>query len=205
MKRKLSIFMMVLAVVSLMTMGSWAATVLYEDNFSSFDPGWGSPDDRQMVKDGKFIIKAEVGKSWTALNMANVFENMDASVKVCMAQSEETNWGAGLVFWAKDYNEYYYVVINADGWYAVYRWINNRSLRPVDWRESSAIKKGVGQWNVLGVTTKGNEASIYINNTKVISIKGQPPQGGGLIGLRGSSGERSLITWEFSDLKVTQP
>jgi len=53
--------------------------------------------------------------------------------------------------------------------------------------------------------TKGNQATVYINDTEVVTFKGQPPQGGSLIGVKGDSPEKSQAVWEFSDLKVTKP
>jgi hypothetical protein len=179
--------------------------VLYEDNFATLDPAWGAQNDKQSVKDGKLVIQPEVNSSWSDINQGNVFEDMDACVKVVIAKADDPTWGGGFIFWAKDYNDYYYLLITGDGQYAVKRWVNGRSLSPVDWRESPAIKKGVGQTNELRVVAKGNQATVYINDTEVITFKGQPPQGGGFVGVRGSSAEKSPIVWEFSDLKITKP
>jgi hypothetical protein len=181
------------------------SAVLFEDNFATLDPAWGQQSDRQSVKDGKLIIQPEVNAGWTAINQGNIFEDMDACVKVTITKAEDPNWGGGFVFWAKDYNDYYYLLISGDGQLAVKRWTNNRTLSPVDWRETTAIKKGVGQTNELRVVAKGNQATVYVNDTEVVTFKGQPPQGGGFIGVRGSSAEKSPITWEFSDLKITKP
>jgi len=85
------------------------------------------------------------------------------------------------------------------------RWTNVRTLQPVPWCENTVIKKSVGQTSQLRVMTKGNQATVYINDTEVVTFKGQPPQGGSLIGVKGDSPEKSQAVWEFSDLKVTKP
>ena len=122
-----------------------------------------------------------------------------------MAKSDDPAWGGGLVFWAKDESNYYALLVSGDGQFSVRRYVNDRALTPVDWSENAAIKKGVGQVNELRIVTRGYQATAYINGTQVTTFNGQPPDGGSLIGVKGSSAEKSQITWEFADLKVTKP
>jgi len=56
----------------------------------------------------------------------------------------------------------------------------------------------------LRVVTKGRQATAYINDKEVATFSGQPPPGGGCIGLYGQSGKSQNI-WQFSNLKVTSP
>jgi hypothetical protein len=179
--------------------------ILYEDKFATMDPSWGTPSQKQTVSSGKFIIQPEANKSSTALNQGIAFEDMDACVTVTLAKSDDPAYGGGLVFWAKDFDDYYYLQLSGNGYFQIARWANGRFLYPVPWRENASVKQGVGQTNQLEVITKGNQATVYINGTEVVTIKGQPPQGGGLIGLKGDSSEKSQSIWEFSDLKITKP
>jgi hypothetical protein len=114
-------------------------------------------------------------------------------------------WGSGLVFWAKDYNEYYSVLVNAEGWFAVQRYVSGRYLLPVAWRQSDVIKKGDGAANQVKVTTKDNKATISINGKELISLSGQPPQGGSLIGFKVASGPEGANTVAFGDFQVVEP
>jgi hypothetical protein len=52
------------------------------------------------------------------------------------------------------------------------------------------------------VVTKGRQATAYINDKQVATFPGQPPVGGGCIGLYGQSGKSQNI-WQFSGLEVT--
>ena len=197
----LAVAVMVFLFAARDAMACKGSEVIFEDGFTTMDPAWGEPSNRQSVRDGKFVIEPEAEKLWSAINQANVFGDMDACVKVTIAKSDDVSWGGGLIFWAKGYDDYYYLLINGDGWFAVRRWTNGRALDPVPWRQNAALKKGVGQTNQLRVVTKGNEATVYINDTQVVSFKGQPPQGGGFIGVIGNAPS----VWEFSELKVTKP
>jgi hypothetical protein len=48
---------------------------------------------------------------------------------------------------------------------------------------------------------------VYINDTEVVTFKGQPPQGGSFIGVIAFSPEKAQNKnlWEFSELKVMKP
>ena len=197
---------MAMAVVLLAVTASLAGKVLFEDKFTALDPAWGAPGPIMDVKDGKLIITPEMNTTQAVLNQANVFPNDgEASFAMTFVKVQAPTWGSGLVFWAKDYNEYYAVLLNPEGWFAIQRYVAGRYLLPVAWRESGAIKKGEGAENQLKVVTKGNKATIFINGKEVISFSGQPPQGGTLIGFKVASGPEGSNSVAFSNLKLVQP
>ena len=207
MKSKVAALMMAMAVVLLAVTASLAGKVLFEDKFTSLDPSWGAPGPIMDAKDGKLVITPKVNTSQTILNQANVFPN-DAEIDctVTILKAPAPTWGSGVVFWAKDYNEYYCVLVNAEGWFAVQRYIAGRYLLPVAWRESDVIKKGEGAVNQLKVvTTKDNKATVSINGKEVISLSGQPPQGGSLVGFKVASGPEGANSIAFSGFQVVQP
>jgi hypothetical protein len=206
MKSKVAALMMAMAVVVLAVTASLAGKVLFEDKFTSLDPAWGAPGPIMDVKDGKLVITPQKNTSQTILNQANVFPNdMEASFTMAFVKAPAPTWGSGLVFWARDYNEYYAVLVNAEGWFAVQRYVAGRYLLPVAWRESDAIKKGEGAVNKVKVVTKDNKATISINGKEVISLSGQPPQGGSLTGFKVASGPEGENSVAFSDFQLVQP
>jgi len=185
---------------------SWAGKVLFEDKFTSLDPSWGAPGPIMDAKDGKLTITPQKNTTQTILNQANVFPNdMEATYAMTYVKAPAPTWGSGLVFWARDYNEYYAVLVNAEGWFGVQRHIAGRFLLPVAWRQSDAIKTGVGAENQVKVVTKGNKATISINGKEVISLSGQPPEGGTLIGFKVASGPDGSNSVAFSNFQLVQP
>jgi hypothetical protein len=135
-----------------------------------------------------------------------VFPNdTDITFNMTFSRAPAPTWGSGLVFWAKDYSEYYALLINANGWFAVQHHVANRYLLPVAWRSTDAIKKGAGAENQVQVVTKGNKATISVNGKELITLSGQPPNGGSLIGFKVASGTKAANSAAFGDLKVTQP
>jgi hypothetical protein len=206
MPRKMAALVTMVAVVGLVVTGALAGKVIFEDKFTTMDPSWGAPSAIMNVKDGKFIITPQKNTTQTILNQAQILPNdMEASFTMTFLKAPAPTWGSGLVFWAKDYDEYYAVLINAQGWFAVQRHVAKRYLLPVAWRESVAIKKGEGAENQVKVVCKANQATVMINGKEVISFHGQPPQGGSLIGLKVASGPEGANSVGFANLVVTQP
>ena len=206
MKSKVAALMMAMALVLLAVTASLAGKVLFEDKFTTLDPSWGAPGPIMDVKEGKLIITPETNTSQTILNQANVLPNdSEGSFTMTFVKIPAPTWGSGLVFWARDYNEYYAVLLNAEGWFAVQRYVAGRYLLPVAWRESDAIKKGEGAENQVKVVTKGNQATVFINGKEVVSFSGQPPQGGTLIGFKVASGPEGSNSVAFSNFQLVQP
>ncbi|HSE83930.1 MAG TPA: family 16 glycoside hydrolase, partial [Thermodesulfobacteriota bacterium] len=177
--------------------------IVFEDSFATLDPSWGDASDKLSVSNGKLTIRPEAAKRYQSINQGTVLQDMDACVKVSLASSEDPSWGGGFIFWASDYNNYYWLAVSGNGWFTVQRRSNGQDSASVAWTESAAVKKGVGQWNSLRVVTKGAQATIYINDVQVATFQGQPPQGGGMIGVYGDSPDKVPNTWEFSELKIT--
>lgn len=206
MKRQSAALAMAMAVVLMAVTASLAGKVLFEDKFTALDPAWGAAGPIMEVKDGKLIITPEMNTTQTVLNQADVFPNdAEGSFAMTFVKAQAPGWGSGLVFWARDYNEYYAVLINPEGWFAVQRYVAGRYLLPVAWRESGAIKQGEGAENRVKVVTKGNNAAVFFNGKEVISLSGQPPQGGTLIGFKVASGPEGSNSVAFSNFKLVQP
>ena len=172
----------------------FAGDILYEDHFTNLDPSWGTPSERLSVNDGRLTLKPAPNTTQSILNQSNVFDDADISVEVTMPVGD-TNVPRGLIFWAKDHSDFYCLCIDAAGYFKISRYVTDRWLQPVGWTENKAINKGLGQVNTLRVVTKGHQAVVYINEKQVSTFNGQPPQGGGCIGVSGGSAVNSRNTW----------
>ena len=204
MKRKFyAIYASVLVALQLLlpTLSVVASEILYEDKFTNLDPSWGVPGERLSVEDGKLTLKPAPDTTQSILNQANVFDDADIRVEVILPAGDP-NVPGGLVFWAKDHSNFYCLCIDAAGYFKISRYVTDRWLQPVGWIESEAINKGIGQVNKLRVVTKGHQATAYINDKEVTTFIGQPPQGGGCVGVSGGSPEKTQNTWQFTNLQV---
>jgi len=184
-----------------------AGEVLYEDNFVNLDPSWGTPSEILSAKDGKLTLKPALNSTQSVLNQSKVFEDSDIQVDVTMSAGDANVPGGldvpgGLIFWAKDYRNFYCLCTNAIGSFKISHYVGNQWQTPVNWTENDAINKGAKQVNRLRVVTRGSEATAYINGKQVATIKGQPLQGGSRIGISGGSAKDSPNSWQFANLKV---
>jgi 3-keto-disaccharide hydrolase len=178
--------------------------VLFEDDFAVLDPAWSNVT-AISVENQKLVLKPSLGSRSTSLYQASFFDDMDASLDIQMAEGSNENWYAGLVFWATDSDNSYEACIAPEaGSFAVRRWLKGRELYAVVWRSSDAIKKEPGASNVVRVVTTGPAATMFINGNQVATFKGQPPEGGGFVGVCGSSG-KSAYVWDFSQLSIHKP
>jgi glucose/mannose transport system substrate-binding protein len=175
--------------------------ILYQDDFTSLDPSWGTPGEILSVKDGKLVLKPALNTTQSVLNQSNVFDDADIEVEVTLSSGDPAVAG-GMIFWAKDYSNFYCFCLNANGAFKISHFVTDRWLTPVGWTESDAINKGVGQVNKLRVATRGRQASAFINDKQVITINGQPPQGGACVGISGGSAPDSQDIWLFANLRV---
>ena len=206
MKGRLTALTMTLALVFLAATSSLAVKMLFEDQFATFDPSWGVSSERIHVDNGKLIINGEPKIAFNYLNQTGVLPNdMEASFTMSFVKAEEPTYGSGLLFWARDYGAWYCLLINPNGWFAVQRFDGGHFILPVPWHESDVIAKGEGRVNQVKVATKGDEATVFINGEKVVSLTGFPPQDGSLIGFRVTSGPYGSNSVAFSDLEVVQP
>jgi glucose/mannose transport system substrate-binding protein len=179
-----------------------ASEVLFEDNFTSVNPGWGNSAGSFEIKDDKLTLKPAQSSTRSLVYQGKVFDDAEVTVEVTMSAGD-TNVPGGLVFWAKDYSDFYCLCIDGSGDFKISRYVTDRWLNPVSWTPSEAVNKGVGQVNRLRVVTKGSQATAFINDIQVSAFDGQPPQGGSCVGVSGSSPGNSQNTWQFARLKVT--
>jgi hypothetical protein len=206
MKGKLTALVMAMAMVFLAVTAGLADKVLFEDKFTTLDPSWAAPSAIISAKDGKLTITPDKGMTNTYLNQANILPNdMEANYTITFVKAADPTYGSGLVFWAKDYNEWFALLTNANGWFAVSHQTSGRSLLPVAWREDASLKKGEGVENQIKLVTKGNQGTIFINGKEILSFSGQPPEGGSLVGFRVSSGPQGQNSAAFSNFQMVGP
>ena len=67
--------------------------ILYQDDFSRLDPGWGIFGDILSVKDGKLLLKPAVNTTQSVLNLSNTFNDADIQVEVALASGAPMSRG----------------------------------------------------------------------------------------------------------------
>lgn len=181
------------------------ASILFADSFSKLDRSWRNGSGYLKVENNKLIQRPPATIRANNLNEGGLFDDMDASVDIQMSQAGDANWYAGISFWAADIDNCYIAgICPKNGNVSVLRITKGRELSPFPWEHSDAVKQGADAINHVRVVTKGAAITVYVNDKEVASFNGQPPDGGGMIGLVGSSGEE-LYVWQFANLVIKKP
>ncbi len=176
-------------------------TSIYEDEFDFMDPSWGDPDDSLYVEDDKLVIH-----SYTSVVNFNTL-NKGGNVCVDMTIADATkiaNSPIGLIFWWKDWDNYYSLFIWADGWIEVRRKVNGEQKALFTEEVPLALKSGVGETNNVELKLNPKDATIIINGTEVKRFKGRPPAEGGVVGFYGVSPEDAPATFTFDNFVVNE-
>jgi hypothetical protein len=187
--------------------GACTGKVLLSDDFRQVDSSWGTDtsSDAVTVEDGKVKIKAAANAGYTILYSGLVFG--DAQICVTAQVPRRSNkvgeLAAGPVFWADDYSNFFAFNVAPDGTAAILRKVKGKYGPLIPYRKAEGINTKPGAKNVLRIVTSGATVTAYINGIKFGETRGQPPAGGGEVGLRAESEKSQRNTWKFLDFKVT--
>jgi hypothetical protein len=177
-----------------------AVIVQRRDVLTPSDPGWGAPDANWSIVDNKISITPLFGNGAIVVNTTHRFRDAEFTADVVMSKGEDLDQLGGLVFWAKDYNDCYAMVLSANGKFAIGHKLFGRWINPTAKAVNGAVKTGIGQANKLRVQTDGKQFTAFVNGVNVVTLTGEPPQGDWFIGLYGESAEATENTWEFTSL-----
>jgi hypothetical protein len=174
---------------------------LFSDDFDFLDASWGDADDMFFVRDGALMVKA-----WRSqVNLSTKTEGGNVCVDVTVTDAPDAlNSPAGLIFWWKDWDNFYYVFSWTDGGLEVRRVLKGK-VSIVFTTGVESTKLGIGQTNTMELLLKPRDATLFINGAEVKRFKGVQPKGGGVIGLIASSPEDKPATFAFDNLVVSAP
>ncbi|HXQ84930.1 MAG TPA: hypothetical protein VN769_12785 [Xanthobacteraceae bacterium] len=179
--------------------------VLLAENFSTADASWGEQNGNFAIKDGAAILKADSQRGYKVLDNAFLFDDADICVTATALEVGKPEESAGgLVFWAQDYRNAYFLMLSTNGYFKIGRLVNAAWVNPpLDWTQSDAIVQGTNKPNALRLTIKGQMLTVEINGKLGTTLRAQSPGAPSLIGLYAESSEQ-VDAWKFNNLKVTK-
>lgn len=179
--------------------------VAFADDFSKPDAAWGQTNDTVFYENGQFVLKPPVNSTRRPLYLRLRYANATACVHVRWptnaVQTDEIASG-GLLFWGENGSNLYAASLFRDGTYDIYRMLDNQWLAIVRRTATSAIKRAPDAVNQVKVATVDNKATVFINDTRVAEIVGQPPRAGGSFGLFAQSDKERISDWRFTAIAV---
>ena len=177
----------------------------FQDTFAKPNPEWINIEFAHYV-DGQLLLKPKENSANSLLYRTLVFKNatMCLTVKSPLELTDLAGGSTGgLLFWASDYQNYYYAAIIPNGTFLVSRLFNNAWATVVPQTMSDTIKKGIGAVNELQVVLSNNNGLLYINGIQVQAFRGQPPKDGGAIGVFAWSASQQS-EWRFFNITVVE-
>jgi hypothetical protein len=174
-------------------------TVIFQDSFQTVDPAWAPIFAGTFaVSAGKMQLTAP-SEQYAGVNYGNKFVD-SGDYCVDMVSPDPTTAG-GIVFGYTD-GGWYQFEVGDNQQAAVLNVTSEGQLLPVSWRAAPALKTGANVTNTLRVTWKGTSASTYING-QLFATFNIPAFQGTKIGLIIDNGASAPVTYQFSNLKVT--
>lgn len=176
---------------------------IYQTNLQTQSNEW---DTATSFSNGEEGLTASPDKSSLSAILYNgdFFDSVNVCISLSMA-ANGTEYGSGLVFWARDYDHYYLFEIDPiAGTFYVGRRIGNQQAFPIASKPGETIHKGVNQLNDISIILDGDKATFFINGSKVGSAIGQNWMEGNKLGLIAESPEENVDTWRFKDFVVSK-
>jgi hypothetical protein len=179
-----------------------AETAGFYDDFHKPDPGWNLSSNESYVA-GQLVMTPAPDEGLSPKYQSLLFENATICAHIKSPPQMKVPEGmAGVIFWAVNNENYYVVQFTPGGSYSIYRkqagtWIN---LVPAT--KNDQIKTGANAVNEVSVVLVDNFGALFINNVKVQEFRGQPPKGGGAVGLHAESEPAVSDEWRFLDITV---
>jgi hypothetical protein len=178
--------------------------VLYEDRFERLQPTWGEAD--ESFRTGKLVVAPEPAAYLWRINQASLYDDVDMCVSMTTIEGVEPEEAkAGLIFWYVDENNFYVFEYAPNGKASVWRRQRGHWLEQVDWQDVEGANQGDDAENELRVVTRGDRATLYLNEEEFAEFDGVPPSEGQQIGIFVASPESGTARFAFDDLKVTRP
>jgi serine/threonine-protein kinase len=149
--------------------------VLFEDDFSDPDSGWGTGDDEVSSVDyenGQFVIRMKQGgwRSWG--NASGTFSNVRIEVTASKTGAEDASFG--IICNYEDEDNYYYAGIGSDGYYGIFRKLDGESVALSDttnnqWIESDQITQGKASYRVA-LECADETLTLYADGVEIVSV-----------------------------------
>jgi hypothetical protein len=176
-------------------------TTLYADSFKTLDPAWAGTD--LAVSNGSAHLTVQSDYSSWSWYAGSFIDSGDYCIDMVAPKLPDPSGGDGGIIFGMTNGDFYAFMLRADGQAAVNRWLNGAWLTPVSIRPAPGVKTAPNATNTLRVTFKGNSASAYVNDQLFITFNIPQPFQNSLIGLIAEDDVSGPITYQFSNLKIT--
>ncbi len=182
-------------------------SVLFRDNFTATNPGWGLFDPTTVAFGGGVLKVSPQPQRFSFIYYrGDVYDQASACVDAVAGGSAQPNGEAGLIFADEDYVGFYFFWISPkDGTTGVFQYSNSagKFLVALAPQRTPWLDTKVGAKNSLGVTISGSKATLFLNNHQISELTITAPKVGGFFGLGAARVDQTPVTWAFQNFDIT--
>jgi hypothetical protein len=154
--------------------------VIFEDKFADDTGGWQFGEaDGLLFKGPGAIAKTDAsnnGYQVTALNQTFTATQGDFCTEGPFpADAAKVNAGIGVVFWGKDYSNYWMANAFANGKVYLTKIANNQAFYIFDTQSTNVVKTGPTDVNSVRAVVKSGTITVIVNGQTVKSVRAQIP------------------------------
>jgi len=145
----------------------------FVEDFKNNNRQWSVSDNKDIktkVENGFYLMqhKRDVA-SYNFWRDFTINTDNDFYIEVKLKQvSGVDNYGYGIVWGARGWDNSFNFTISSNGWFRVSGYNKKKYFEWQEWKESSKIKP-LGQLNLLAIKKAGNKLNFYINNSLVFT------------------------------------
>src|SRR5262245_11770224 len=155
--------------------------IIFEDDFTDDAGGWvadrGPTWDADFGKSGLSLHVQSPTTWWVFSNLTFTTSEGDFCVEAVIPKTAAgTSPGSGLVFWAKDVQNFYALLIGPDGAVALWRKDAGNWGILLDWLKPK-VKPEPGSVAALRAVVKANLITASVNGVEVKKLRAQRPEG----------------------------
>jgi hypothetical protein len=175
--------------------------LVFADDFREPHPDDGPATESRYVSEGKLHLKPAASQSLVRLYTEKLRRDAKLDLSVNLKQNAgPTRVPAGIVFWARDLQNYYSALMMSDGRAIISRKIDGKDEILAAISRPNAAAVGLEEPSQLLIRIIDAKASFYLNDRLITSIDGEPPQEY-KFGVEAFS-FKELCHWTFSEFRV---
>lgn len=181
---------------------------MFQDDFSDPASGWHSFFDTEGLADysnGYFRIFVDLPNTFVYSYTDLYYENIIVETQASKVGGPENNY-FGVICRMSDVNNFYYLVISSDGYYAIGRVLRGEeTLIGMDSWQYNQFIRGGQTTNNLRADCLGNELTLYANGVRLARVQDQTLTNGHVGLIAGTLGSVQGTDILFDNFLVTSP
>jgi hypothetical protein len=187
-----------------------AESLLFQDDFDNPRSGWGAEQGERFERgyeEGEYYIQLHEPNWFAWAHPGERFDDVSVEVDVYLASgSQDSHFGVLCRY--VDLDNFYYLAISADGYYAIFRRVDGGVLEVLTGDGSgmtySPAVRTDGQTNRVLAVCQADELALHVNGELLETvIDGTYPSGD--VGIGAGTGAQGDVRVQFDNFLVTKP